>query len=284
VPSCLIEVVSSVGLSPRVLPIAIQQQPCELLNGRSKWPVGLGSKMRAIDYLHKLTRRFGLEVHKANPLTVSEWRIVQILNRHGIQTFLDVGANDGAYAIELLESGFAGSILSFEPLPAAWEALRRRAAQANSRWKVAPRVALSNQNGEAEFTEAGNKVSSSLLSMLDSHIAAAPRSRPLGKITVQTMTLDDFLLRETVASPVFLKIDVQGAEMLVLEGATRTLQDVVVGVQVEMSLAPLYMGQPLYWEVDSFLRAKGFKCCHIVTGFSDPATLHLLQFDGIYFR
>jgi FkbM family methyltransferase len=240
--------------------------------------------MRARDYLHKFTRRVGVEVHKANPLTVPQWRVAQILNRHGIRTFLDVGANDGAHAIELLENGFTGSILSFEPLPDVWEALRRKAARANSRWKVAPRVALSDQNGEAEFTEAGNKVSSSLLSMLDSHIAAAPQSRPLGKITVPTVRLDDFLLKETVASPVFLKIDVQGAETLVLGGATRALQDVVVGVQVEMSLVPLYQGQSLYWEVDSFLRAKGFMCCHIIPGFSDPATLHLLQYDGIYFR
>jgi hypothetical protein len=98
------------------------------------------------------------------------------------------------------------------------------------------------------------------------------------------MKLDDYLFEDPVASPVFLKIDVQGAEMLVLEGATRTLQDVVVGVQVEMSLVPLYEGQSLYWEVDGFLRAKGFKCCHILPGFSDPETLHLLQYDGIYFR
>jgi FkbM family methyltransferase len=240
--------------------------------------------MRARDYLHKLTRRVGVEVHKANPFTVPQWRVARILNRHGVQTFLDVGANDGDFAIELLENGFAGSILSFEPLPDAWEALRRRAAGANSNWRVAPRVALSNRNGEAEFTKAGNKVSSSLLSMLDSHIAAAPQSRPVGKITVPTMKLDDYLFEEPVASPVFLKIDVQGAEMLVLEGATRTLQDVVVGVQVEMSLVPLYEGQSLYWEVDGFLRAKGFKCSHILPGFSDPETLHLLQYDGIYFR
>ena len=240
--------------------------------------------MRARDYLHKLTRQFGVEVHKANPFTVPEWRVAQMLNRHGIQTFLDVGANDGAYAIELLENGFLGSILSFEPLPDVWEILRQKAARAHSRWNVAPCIALSDQNGEAEFTEAGNTVSSSLLSMLDSHINAAPQSRPLGKITVQTVRLDDFLLKEPVASPVFLKIDVQGAEMLVLEGATRALQDVVVGIQVEMSLVPLYEGQALYWEVDSFLRGKGFKCSHIIPGFSDPETLHTFQYDGIYFR
>jgi FkbM family methyltransferase len=240
--------------------------------------------VRAKNYLHKLTRRFGVEVHKANPFTVPEWRIPQILNHHGVQTLLDVGACDGAYALQIFENGFTGSILSFEPLPDVWETLKQRAARVNSRWKVAPCVALSSQNGEAEFTEAANKVSSSLLSMLDSHMAAAPESHPTGKIKVRTMRLDDYLSEQAVASPVFLKIDVQGAEMLVFEGAAGALQDVVVGVQVEMSLVPLYQGQSLYWEVDSFLRARGFKCCHIVPGFSDPRTLHSLQYDGIYFR
>lgn len=240
--------------------------------------------MRARDHLHKFMRRFGIEAHKVNPFTVPEWRIPQILNRHGIRTLLDVGANEGIYAMELLENGFAGSILSFEPLPDVWEYLKRRASQANAPWKIAPRIALSNQTGESEFTVAGNKVSSSLLSMLESHILAAPKSNPLGTIRVPTMTLDDFLSKEAVASPVFLKVDVQGAEMLVFEGASKALRELVVGIQVEMSLVPLYQGQSLYWEVDNFLRAKGFECCHISPGFSDPQTLHTLQYDGIYFK
>jgi FkbM family methyltransferase len=215
---------------------------------------------------------------------VQEWRIPQILNHHGIQTLLDVGACDGAYALQMLENGFTGSILSFEPLPDVWESLKRRATRVNSRWRVAPRIALSSQNGEAEFTETANKASSSLLSMLDSHIAAAPQSIPVGKIKVRTMRLDDYLSEEAVASPVFLKIDVQGAEMLVFEGAPEALQHIVVGVQVELSLVPLYQGQSLYWEVDNFLRGKGFKCCHIIPGFSDPKTFHSLQYDGFYFR
>lgn len=240
--------------------------------------------MKTKDQVHKLVRRFGIEFHKANPFTVPEWRIPRILNLHGIRTLLDVGANDGSYATELLENGFSGSILSFEPLPDVWESLRQRAAQANPRWKIAPRIALSNRTGEAEFTVAGNKVSSSLLSMLDSHISAAPKSNPLETIKVPTMTLDDFLSKEKVASPVFLKIDVQGAEMLVIEGAKKALQDVVVGVQIEMSLVPLYGGQSLYWEVDAYLRDRGFRCCHIIPGFSDPRTLHTLQYDGLYFK
>ena len=121
--------------------------------------------MRARDHLHKFMRRFGIEAHKVNPFTVPEWRIPQILNRHGIRTLLDVGANEGIYAMELLENGFAGSILSFEPLPDVWEYLKRRASQANAPWKIAPRIALSNQTGESEFTVAGNKVSSSNLMM-----------------------------------------------------------------------------------------------------------------------
>ncbi len=55
----------------------------------------------------------------------------------------------------------------------------------------------------------------------------------------------------------FLKIDVQGAELMALEGAMETLKDVLV-VETEVEFVPIYRDQPLFAEIDIFMRAQGF--------------------------
>ncbi len=71
---------------------------------------------------------------------------------------------------------------------------------------------------------------------------------------VETKRLDDI---PEVADADFLKLDVQGAELLVLQGAERTLDHVVV-VQTEVEFLELYKGQPLFADIDAHLRRRGF--------------------------
>lgn len=237
--------------------------------------------------LHKLRirmRRAGIEAHRANPMTMWQLRLPRLLAQKQVATVLDVGANDGGYASELLASGFRGSVISFEPLPDAWSALNDRGGCFGPRWAVAPRMALSNVNGEAEFHEAGNSVSSSLLPMTATHRAAAPASGTVNVIKVPTRRLDDVLNGMDASDPMFLKIDVQGAERLVLEGAAASLRGPILGVQLEMSLSSLYEEQPAAAELDALLRSQGFECWDMLPGFRDPRTLRLLQYDGVYFR
>jgi hypothetical protein len=81
----------------------------------------------------------------------------------------------------------------------------------------------------------------------------------------------------------FLKIDVQGFEPQVLEGAARLL-DRTQGVQLELSLAPLYEGQTLFLPLVDWLAKKGFELWALIPGFIDNKTGRMLQVDGIFFR
>jgi FkbM family methyltransferase len=78
--------------------------------------------------------------------------------------------------------------------------------------------------------------------------------RVVGSWTMETRRLDD--LTETAGAD-FLKIDVQGGELLVLQGAEKRLAEMLV-VHTEVEFLPLYKNQPLFADIDSFLRARGF--------------------------
>jgi FkbM family methyltransferase len=70
---------------------------------------------------------------------------------------------------------------------------------------------------------------------------------------VKAKPLDSFGIR-----PHFIKLDTQGSELGILEGATRCL-DSVIGIEIETELAPMYKDAPLFPEVDVFLRDHGFE-------------------------
>lgn len=76
----------------------------------------------------------------------------------------------------------------------------------------------------------------------------------LGREEIQTVRLDD--VPETAGADL-LKLDIQGAELMVLQHAEARLRDAVV-VQAEVEFLPLYRGQPLFSDVERYLRSQGF--------------------------
>jgi len=59
--------------------------------------------------------------------------------------------------------------------------------------------------------------------------------------------------------PDFIKVDTQGTELEILKGGEDILENEVVGVEAEVEFFPLYEGQPLFSEVDVYMREKGFE-------------------------
>ena len=209
-------------------------------------------------------------------------RRLKLLKYFEINLILDVGANTGQYASLMLDLHFEGNIVSFEPLSAAYQRLLI-ASKKYKNWR-AENMAIGDMDGEIEINISENSYSSSILPMLPEHLMNAPASRYINKEKVAIHKLD------TIApgfvqpdSRVFLKIDTQGYEKNVLDGAGRFLTD-VTGLQVEMSLIPLYSQGILFQEMISFLREKGFQLYSLELGFSSEKTGQLLQMDGVFFR
>ena len=135
---------------------------------------------------------FGLEVFWARNLPPSAvqleivnkalMELVSSLRKFEIDLVLDVGANKGQFASEIRHCGYAGRIVSFEPLSQAHGELLQSSA-GDPMWDTYPRCALGDHDGEAEINIAGNSHSSSIMPMLESHLNAAPESAYEGKHT-----------------------------------------------------------------------------------------------------
>lgn len=228
-------------------------------------------------------RKIGLDVHRYLPNSSPPAQLVASLRKFDIDLVLDVGANKGQFASEIRQFGYTGRIVSFEPLSQAHGQLLQASA-GDSMWEAYPRCALGDHNGGVEINIAGNSGSSSILPMLESHRSAAPESGYKGKEVVSVTTLDAIAgqyLKDACAP--FLKIDTQGFEWQVLDGARDTLPQ-IKGILVELSLVPLYEGQHLWREVIDRLETEGFTLWAFKPVFSDKVAGRTLQVDGIFYR
>lgn len=172
------------------------------------------------------------------------------------------------------------SVVCFEPLPSARAKLLSIAPA--GRLVRVHSVALSPETGTARFHVAAADDSSSLMPASKAQVELFPGSREATEIDVQTARMDDVLHNEQFSRPCLLKIDVQGGELGVLQGATATLKQVDY-LLVECSFLELYVGQPLADEVIEFLNEH----CFSLTGFFSPTCAkdgRVIQADGLFER
>lgn len=84
----------------------------------------------------------------------------------------------------------------------------------------------------------------------------AERYDVLETLEVSAVTIDNLASEGRIPQIDFAKIDVQGAELAILEGGCNHLAANLVGLEAEVEFAELYSGQPLFGEVESFVRGK----------------------------
>lgn len=208
---------------------------------------------------------------------VAAWHQFKFFHPADVEVLVDVGAHDGWYAKRAaLFFSLKRSIL-IEPLPANAEGLRKLKLPG---LKVIE-SAMSDKKGRARFTVSSTAQASSLLEMGLGMTDAYQLDMSVQKeIEVEVGTLDDLCLEEGIERIDLLKIDVQGAERLMLAGARNALRRTKY-LQIEMLFVEHYRGCALFSELDSICQASGFELCHIVGGANAPSG-RLLQADAIY--
>ena len=145
-------------------------------------------------------------------------------------TVIDVGANVGLLSLYMAKTvGGNGTVVSFEPSPANLALLRYHVRVNRLRHVRIVNKAVANEHGQRVsffLLNDGDDPSNSLTFGKD-HIPNlnADAHRACREVTVETVSIDGVCAEEGL-TPGLIKIDVEGAELLVLQGAVNTLSSV----------------------------------------------------------
>jgi FkbM family methyltransferase len=207
-----------------------------------------------------------------------ERRIVEL----GIDTVIDVGANLGQFGLACRREGFHGQILSFEPQPDVFEELEK-ITSVDSAWKCFP-FALGDTESTVTLHKSAFSPSSSLLGIGKLHTDLMPFTKEIAEVQVQVKTLDSVISSlDGVGSKLAVKIDVQGYESQVLEGARQTMEKVVLA-SVEMNFAPLFEGQSKWTTVAATVLNSGLQFSTLTNISGEPVKKTILWADAVFER
>ena len=196
------------------------------------------------------------------------------------KTILDVGAARGQWSQAARMVFPNAQIYGFEPVKKSFLMLQQR--MEGDHLFGAFNCALSDENAKRSFGLNDFPDSSSLLKMTENHKQEFKQTEKEQEIIIDSFRLDGF--REiNIAAPAFIKMDVQGAELLVLRGAEKIL-DKIAGIQLELNFETFYESQATYNEVFDFMYAHNYKRFFQIGLLESLNTNNILSCDLVFLR
>jgi FkbM family methyltransferase len=236
------------------------------------------------DSVLRVSRSLGYDIVPLREMKERDFalHLGELLAHLEIDCVLDVGANVGQYHDFLRDRVlFEGTIVSFEPVSRHVTQLSDKAKH-DPRWHIEP-YALGAQEGSLDINVMVSDQFSSFLEPDNSRIDDYDDLNvPCRTEAVAVKTVDGLLpglqARLGFKRP-YLKLDTQGFDIEVLEGARQSLPG-ILALQSEASVIGIYKGMPSYMDTIRYLGGKGFD----ITGLypiSRDRSLRLIEFDCV---
>jgi FkbM family methyltransferase len=180
---------------------------------------------------------------------------------------IDIGASGG------LEGNWQAAekylkVIGFEPDKTAWEKL---SLQKEEKYKYL-NTGLFNKKGFVDFNITKKQMVSSIYTPNLKFLKQFPevdRFEIIKTVKIEVDSLDNILEENNIKNPDFIKLDTQGSELNILEGGIKTLNSDILGMEIEVEFVKMYENQPLFSEIDIFVRKNGF---------------HLFDIQRFYFK
>ena len=232
--------------------------------GRRPSPAPLTALLRRMRQVRNRAREdlgfAGIDESRSSPESAIRADFIHLCRAWKPAVIYECGSRDARDGLELAGAVGAEELHVFECNPPAIALCQQTLERDRSglRWQLVPK-AVANRSGSLKFRQVIPEFSQT--SLPDGNIGGSsvftlnpdyPGERLVqNEITVGAITLDDYAT--THARPDLLWMDLQGAEQMVLEGATSVLKTVKV-IHLEVMFRPVYLGQPLFCEIDRLLR------------------------------
>ena len=233
--------------------------------------------------LKNILKFFGFELRKIHPegnktnifaRRANMYEVLEHICNLGLkpQTIIDVGVANGTF--ELYENFPDAFHLLVEPLVEYEAALQDICIKYKAEYVIS---AATNHSGTITINIHPDQVGSSILKETEGvHADGIPRQ-------VATVTLDELCEKRNLLPPYAIKIDVQGAELIVLDGAKNLLRDTEV-IILEVSLFKFHIDAPEFYDVVSYMKDRRFVVYDIFGGHNRPIDGALAQVDMVFVK
>jgi FkbM family methyltransferase len=228
--------------------------------------VGQGRYADALTILHE--RRLGY--------AAMEWRTRLPMPCH---TIVDAGAHTGEVSAALDFAFRPARILAIEANPVRAAGLRSRFA-ARPHIRVTA-VALAENKGTLPFFIQDFDAASSLFQLREGYLASLGLPEGNRRIEVPAQRLEQVVADAGIAEVDLLKLDCQGAELRILQGAGDLLRR-IRHIYTEVTFEPIYAQGAQFHELHAFLRSAGFRLAQLHA--DDAERCSISQGDALYVR
>jgi len=204
------------------------------------------------------------------------------LKDYSFDTILDIGANEGQFALFIHNIFQDANVLSFEPIT---DCYKKIVENNKNNSKIKPfNYALGYLDEEMEIYKNEFSPSSSLLKMNSIHIKNFPYTKNQTKEKIKIRRLDNIFKDFEIGKNVLMKIDVQGYEINVLKGAINFINIFSPLLIIETSFVELYEKEPLFNGIYEKLIPLNYKFIGILDQLYSPIDGRVLQGDAVFER
>jgi len=198
------------------------------------------------------------------------------------RTVIDIGGNIGQFSIAAQNLFDDPKIFSIEPDPTVALKLKKNLQRLHGDDSAYVDIcAVSNIDGEAEFFVNYDNQTSSIMQLGEDRKSIFKQSKVIENIKVSSAKLDTLFRDRVLEKPILLKIDAQGAEGLIIDGAEELLND-VKWIILEVPFINLYNGELKFNDLVNKLASRGFSFDRPLNFHLDPKSGGIMEMDGLF--
>ncbi|MFC1998983.1 FkbM family methyltransferase [Chloroflexota bacterium] len=222
----------------------------------------------------KIFNTCGFEIYRRGSRGVTMADVLSHVSRLGFrpQTVIDVGAASGTF--DLYENFTDASHILIEPL---------------EEYEGSLKEILQKYKGEYVLAAAGSKLGTIVINvhpdLFGSSIFKETEGSHVDGVSreVAVVTIDDLCSERNLRGPYLIKVDAQSAELIVLDGARKTIEDTEL-IILEVSLFQFHVNGPQFYDVVSYMKDLGFVVYDVFGGHNRPLDGALAQIDMMFVK